>query len=194
MVPRQPRLPRETLATRWRRWLALWREGQLAPEGCFREPTKAPCRNRVTLNICQAQLVTEPNLKGPITNGHTSFPNPSPEASAAGRSGIRPSTPTLHEVWGSLCTTWPAPLGRADWSSGPPDPMAVNQSVDSSVWWGSQSDSLSGACARRPQRPQGGMKMSGYGKRSHRSGCGIRDLGAVTSPKRRGCRIIAGWK
>ena len=25
--------------------------------------------------------------------------------------------------------------------------------------------------------------MSGYGKRSHRSECGIRDLGAVTSPR-----------
>ena len=72
--------------------------------------------------------------------------------------------------------------------------MAVSQSVDSSVWWGSQSGSLSGASVRRPRRPQGGMKLSAYGKRSHRSECGFRDLGIITSPKRRGCRIIEGWK
>lgn len=41
-VPRQPRLRRETIATKWRRWLALWREGQLAPEGCFRGAHKSP--------------------------------------------------------------------------------------------------------------------------------------------------------
>ena len=67
-------------------------------KGASEEPTRAPFRKMVTLNICQAQLVTEANLKGPITNGHTSFPNPSPEASAAGRSGIRPSTPTPHKL------------------------------------------------------------------------------------------------
>lgn len=67
-------------------------------KGASEEPTKARFRKLVTLNIYQAELVTEADPKGPITNGHTSFPKPSPEASAAGRSDIRPSTPTLRKV------------------------------------------------------------------------------------------------
>lgn len=70
----------------------------MAPEGSFRGAHKSPFRKLVTLNIYQAELVTEADPKGPITNGHTSFPKPSPEASAAGRSDIRPSTPTLRKV------------------------------------------------------------------------------------------------
>lgn len=86
----------------------LVEEGQLAPR---RELPRSPQKPVQTGHFehLQAELVTEADPKGPITNGHTSFPKPSPEASAAGRSDIRPSTPTLRKVWGSLCTpkvTW----------------------------------------------------------------------------------------
>ena len=113
MVPRQPGLTKETFASRQRRRLALWREGQSAPAGYFWGTHKSPFQENGHFEHLPSPASSSRKPQATNHEGSCLLPQTLPR----GLSSTYISHGTSHtpspKAPRQPCTRWPGPTGQS---------------------------------------------------------------------------------